>query len=265
MAVLSSCKKEKKVKITVMTYNVRYGLAEDGENSWQYRKTDMLALIKIKKLDFLGTQEGLPFQVNYIKKTMPNYEFIGKDRDGNGKGENTAIFYNKLKYKVVINHTFWLAKNQTKSNKDWDAVFPRIYTYGLFEHIQSKKQIWIINTHFDHIGVVARQESAKIILKKIKEIKKEKNIPVVFMGDLNALPESKVVKEISTILYDTNKESEEISTFNGFVYNNPIKKHIDYIFITKNNIKIEKYEILTNSKDSKYPSDHFPVYTELTF
>lgn len=248
-----------------MTYNVRYGLAKDGENSWENRKKEMLNLIETKSPDFFGTQEGLPFQVKYIKEAMTNYEFVGKDRDGNGKGENTAIFYNKQKYKVIENYTFWLAKDQTKPNKDWDATFPRIYTYGLFEHIQTKKQLWVMNTHFDHVGVVARQESAKIILKKIKEIKKKNNLPIIFMGDLNSLPKSKVIKELNTILYDTNRETKETSTFNDFVYNNPIKKHIDYIFITKNNIQIKKYKILIDSKKTKYPSDHFPVYTELTF
>jgi endonuclease/exonuclease/phosphatase family metal-dependent hydrolase len=96
-------------------------------------------------------------------------------------------FYLKNKYKVLQQDTFWLSETPEKSTKSWDAAYPRIVTYGLFENIKTKKKIWVLNTHFDHVGVVARQKSAEIILKKIKQLQGKQNLPVVLTGDFNSL------------------------------------------------------------------------------
>ncbi len=255
--------------ISVMTYNVRYGLADDGENSWEYRKDFLASQLNFYNPDIFGTQEGLPFQVKYIDSQLLNHKFIGLSRDGGDKGEYSAIFYNKGKFEVIEQHTFWLSPTPSKPSKGWDAACPRICTYGLFKDKQTKNKFWIINTHLDHIGIEARKESVHLILKKIKEIN-TKNYPLVFMGDLNAEPESKPIVSLKSVLNDSKEISNEkpfgpIGTFNAFKFNDSITKRIDYIFISKNNtIKVNKYAVLSDSKDLKYPSDHLPVYVELT-
>jgi endonuclease/exonuclease/phosphatase family metal-dependent hydrolase len=267
---LISCKPSAELDFSVMTYNVRYGLADDGENSWEYRKDNLVSLIKKHNPDFLGTQEGLPFQIDHINSALPDHNFIGENRDGKGKGEYSAIFYNQLKYNVVEQHTFWLSPTPNTVSKGWDAAYPRICTYGLFKDKNSNTQFWVINTHLDHVGVLAREQSVVLILNKIKEINTE-NLPLVFMGDLNVEPESKPIKILKTKLKDSkdiNIEGNTIKpdgTFNAFQFNVPVTKRIDYIFISKNNkLKVKKYEVLNDSNDSKYPSDHLPVYVELT-
>jgi len=263
-----SCKSSSELDFSVMTYNVRYGLADDGENSWEYRKDNLVSLIKKYNPDFLGTQEGLPFQIDYINTALPNHSFIGENRDGNGKGEYSAIFYNQLKYNVLEQHTFWLSPTPNTVSKGWDAAYPRICTYGLFKDKNTDIQFWIINTHLDHVGVLAREQSVALILNKIEEINTE-NLPLVFMGDLNAEPESKPIETLKKKLEDSKEISVENllgpdGTFNAFQFNEPVTKRIDYIFISKNNkLKVEKYNVLSNSNDSKYPSDHLPVYVQL--
>jgi len=255
--------------ISMMTYNVRYGLADDGENSWELRKEFLASQINSHNPDFIGTQEGLPFQIEYINSHLPKHEFIGKSRDGDGKGEYSAIFYNQEKFKLVEQHTFWLSTTPSKVSKGWDAAYPRICTYGLFKDIKTNKKFWIINTHLDHIGTKAREQSVIMILKKIKEIN-IKNYPLIFMGDLNAEPDSKPISILKEQLSDSKevslvKPSGPIGTFNAFQYNEPVTRRIDYIFISKNNtIKVSNYAVLSDVKDSKYPSDHLPVYVELT-
>jgi endonuclease/exonuclease/phosphatase family metal-dependent hydrolase len=255
--------------ISVMTYNIRYGLADDGENSWKYRKENMVNLIKSKFPDFLGTQEGLPFQLNFINEVIPDYKFIGKERDGKGKGESTAIFYNYRKFELLEQNTFWLSPTQNKVSIGWDAAYPRICTYGLFKSIKSGKLFWVINTHFDHMGVKAREESSLLILDKIKEVNIPK-YPLIFMGDLNAEPKDTPILNIKKLLDDAMIVSINIpfgpkGTFNAFQFNLPVTKKIDYIFISKGNaIKVNSHVILSNSNNSKYPSDHFPIIVELT-
>ncbi len=253
-----------------MTYNIRYGLADDGENSWKYRKEFLTSQINFYNPDIFGTQEGLPFQIEYINSHLPKHSFIGKSRDKDGKGEYSAIFYNKDKFEIVEQHTFWLSPTPTKVSKGWDAAYPRICTYGLFKDKKTKIKFWIANTHLDHIGVKAREQSVLLILKKIKEIN-TKNYPLIFMGDLNAEPKSKPIEILKSQLDDSKEISIEkpfgpTGTFNAFQFDKPVTKRIDYIFVSKNNtIKINKYAVLSDSNELKFPSDHLPVYVELTF
>ncbi len=133
----------------------------------------------------------------------------------------------------------------------------------------TNQKFWIINTHLDHIGIKAREQSVLMILRRIKEINK-RNYPLIFMGDLNAEPNSKPISILKSELKDTKEISIEKpfgpnGTFNAFQFDKPVTKRIDYIFISKNNsIKINKYAVLSDSKDLKYPSDHLPVLVQLT-
>lgn len=256
--------------ISFMSYNVRYGLADDGENSWNYRKEFLTSQINFYNSDFIGTQEGLPFQVKYIDSQLSNHSFIGKSRDEDGKGEYSAIFYNNEKFEVLKQVTFWLSPTPSKPSKGWDAAYPRICTYGLFLDKKTKNKFWVFNTHLDHVGVNARELSALLILKKINEINNE-NYPLIFMGDLNAEPDSKPISILKSELSDSKMISVEkpfgpSGSFNAFQFDKPVSKRIDYIFTSNHsNIKILKYAVLSDSKDLKYPSDHLPVYIELTF
>ena len=253
-----------------MAYNVRYGLADDGENSWEFRKEFLASQIKFYNPDFIGTQECLPFQLKYIDSKLPNHSFIGKSRDKDGKGEYSAILYNRKKFEVIKENTFWLSSTPNKASKGWDAAYSRICTYGLFQDKKTKNKFWIINTHLDHIGVKAREQSVILILKKIKEIN-TKNYPLVFMGDLNTEPGTDPILKLKAELNDTKDVSIEkpfgpTGTFNAFKFNKPVTRTIDYIFVSKHKtIKIHKHAVLSDSKDLKYPSDHLPVYVEISF
>ena len=86
------------------------------------------------------------------------------------------------------------------------------------------------------------------------------------MGDLNVTNNSPVINTLKESMLIADSKTEKKWTYNDFTYDNPIKKQIDYIFISKNNnIIVDKYQILTKSINFKYPSDHFPVYAELIF
>jgi len=255
---------------SVMTYNVRYGLADDGKNSWEFRKDFLTSQIKFYNPDFIGTQESLPFQIAYIDSKLPDHNFIGKSRDKDGKGEYSAILYNHQKFELIKENTFWLSTTPNQPSKGWDAAYPRICTYGLFINKKTKSKFWVVNTHLDHIGKVAKEKSVVLILKKIKEIN-AKNYPLIFMGDLNAELDSKPISILKSELNDTkmisiNKPFGPNGTFNAFQFDKPVTKRIDYIFTSnQNNIKVLKYAVLSDSNDLKYPSDHLPVYVELSF
>jgi len=250
--------------LTIASFNIRYDNPGDAPNNWDNRKEVVVDLIKFHGFDVFGIQEGLKHQVQFIDENLSNFAYVGVGRDdGKEKGEYSAIFYNKNKFKVLENSTFWLAPDTGKPVKGWDAALPRICTYAKFEDKRSGKQFWFFNTHFDHVGLEARQESGKLILGKMKEAT-QAGIPVMLTGDFNVdqenpayilLRDSKELKdcyEAADIRYANN------GTFNSFDTTKSSDRRIDHIFVSED-LNVQKYGILTDTYHNRYPSDHFPV------
>lgn len=249
--------------VKILTYNIKYDNVNDTVNNWNDRKMAMAHQIKKHGPSFVGMQEVLLSQLNYLANALADFDYIGVGRDdGKDKGEFSPIFYNSKKYKLLNLGTFWLSKMPDTVSKGWDAALERICTYGLFEDMKSKKQIWVFNTHFDHRGVMARKKSATLILKKIKKINSD-NLPVILMGDFNLTPNEKPISLIKKVLKDSKEISKStaegpVGTFNGFNLSDPIGNRIDYIFVK--GFEVETYEHLNERlENGKFISDHLPV------
>jgi len=252
-----------------MSYNVRYDNSNDGVNKWDNRKDALAAQIDYHDPVVFGIQEGLIYQVEFLRDKVTRYDYIGVGRDdGKGKGEFSAILYDTERVTLLTEGTFWLSETPDKVSKDWDAALPRICTYGQFKIKTSKEVFWFFNTHFDHIGKVARANSASLIVKKIKEIAGPE-APVILSGDFNATPESQPIQNIKTYLSDPFINAEKpfsgpIGTFNGFDTSAKLEDRIDYIFIRNMNAIS-----LTHLNDTRargfWISDHFPVLLQAQF
>ena len=254
--------------MNVATFNIRLKNNGDIGNLWDDRKQAVTNLIKFHEFEIFGVQEAFIEQLKDMKNGLPDFEYIGVGRDdGKEKGEHSAIFYNKNRFKAIQNGTFWLsATDITAPNKGWDAALPRICTWGIFQDKSNGKKFILMNTHFDHVGKEARRESAKLILDKAKEF--ARNLPLIVMGDLNVdendeayftLAKSGIVQDthdIAKLVYEPN------STFNGWGKSLKSTSRIDHIFITPQ-FDVKKYGILTDTYMHKFPSDHFPVFTTL--
>lgn len=252
--------------LSVMTYNIKLDYPQEGDNSWTNRKPFFINQIKFHAPDVFGVQEALPNQMRDMDSLLPQYNFVGVGRDdGKEEGEYSAIFYNKEKFKVLKSSTFWLSETPDQVSMGWDAVCNRICTYALFEDKASEKQFWMFNTHFDHVGVEARKNSATLIIENIKKINSQ-NLPVILSGDFNMEDTHKSIQFIELHLQDSkaiaNLEFGPNGTFNNFEFNKPVTRRIDYIFVSKG-IEVDKYAVLSDSWDCKYPSDHLPVFVKV--
>jgi endonuclease/exonuclease/phosphatase family metal-dependent hydrolase len=249
-----------------MTYNIRLDVASDGENAWINRKDFLCSQVLFYAPDVLGVQEARPNQMEDLKESLKGYRVIGLGREGDSKGEHSSIFYKAKKLKVENENTFWLSETPEKVSMGWDAAYPRVCTYALFTDLKTSKKVWIFNTHLDHVGKQAQLNGVELILNKIAEVNTKK-YPVILMGDFNVEPNNVLIKNISEIMSDT-KEVAALTfgpngTFNGFKFNEPTSRRIDYIFISKKqHITVSRQAVLNESKELKYPSDHFPVYVE---
>ena len=268
-------KPEKKIdKNTVYTqshflisYNIRYDNNWDVENSWSLRKNSIRQLLNDYNPSIFGIQEGLLNQLSFIDSALIKYDYVGVGRDdGKMEGEFCAIYFDTTRYKIRNNSTFWLSETPDVVSVGWDAALERICTYGLFENKTSGEEFWVFNTHFDHLGVIARKKSSALILKKIKEINTQ-SLPVILMGDFNSIPDSDPIKILKNDLIDALQISLENlegpqGTFNGFDMMLPIDNRIDYIF-TKN-VKVLSYRHIDDRlNNNRHISDHLPVMIEI--
>jgi endonuclease/exonuclease/phosphatase family metal-dependent hydrolase len=255
--------------MNIATYNVRFDNPNDIGNLWKDRAPHLINLIKFHQMDIIGTQEGMYHQLEEIKNGL-GYPYVGVGRDKGGKeGEFSAVFYNPEKINVLDQNTFWLSETPENPSKGWDAALNRVCTWVKFESKEGKK-FYVFNVHYDHIGQKAREESSKLVIRKIKEINTE-NLPVVFMGDFNVMPDNPAYQ---TVLNNSDmKDSRLISktpsignqgTFNGFNWEKIPEGIIDHIFVSPN-ITVFRHGILTDNYGMKYPSDHFPVMVEMSW
>ncbi|HRZ73654.1 MAG TPA: endonuclease/exonuclease/phosphatase family protein [Flavobacterium sp.] len=256
--------------LKLMTYNIRLDVASDGENSWANRKDFFTAQIKFYEPDIFGIQEATPNQVIDISNELTQYNQVGIGREGEGKGESSNIYFKKERFKVITENTFWLSETPNQISKGWDAAFYRVCTYVLLKDTKKNILFWVFNTHLDHVGEIARTKGIELILKQIEKVN-TKNYPVFFMGDFNSEPSTERIISLQSKMNDSReiaiqKPFGPTGTFNGFKHNEPVTILIDYIFVSKNNtLKINKYAVLSDSKDLKYPSDHLPVFIEVNY
>ena len=252
-------------QINVGTYNLRYSNKGDSTagNGWGQRFPEAAKLIQFQDLDLFGTQEAKFHQLSELTDSLPGYKWVGVGRDdGKLGGEFSAIFYKQAKYKLLKSGNFWMSTVTDKPNKGWDAMFPRLCTWAQFKEVKTGFTFYFFNLHMDHVGVVARRESAKLVLQKVKQM--AGNIPTILTGDFNVdqLSDSYAVINDSGLLKDTYVLSPiklaPSNTSNNFDANTAGDKRIDHVFVTKD-FRVLRYGILTNTYHGRVPSDHYPV------
>ena len=254
--------------ITVGSFNVRYDNPRDSGNLWMDRLPRVSALIAFHDFDIVGTQEGLQHQLDGLQTLLPGYSYYGIGRDdGALKGEHSAIFVKKDAFTIVDKGDFWLSETPTKPGFGWDARINRICSWVLLEHNVTRKKMYCFNVHYDHQAMIARKESSKLILEKIKTIAGA--IPVILTGDFNGDHNSAWYQLIanSGVLLDTYSRVanpyKPNGTFQGFGPNLNPDQVIDHIF-TSAHFTVSRWGVLTDSYNGKFPSDHFPVLTQIT-
>lgn len=245
--------------VTVLTYNIYMG--GTGEKSPENRAPLIKQNVEKYNPDSFGMQEVTEAWYEMLKGTFPDYGYVGVGRARDLGGEASPIFYKKDKFELVDGGTFWLSKTPEKPSRGWDAMFNRVCTYAVLKDKETGFTYAHFNAHFDHLGVVARQESVAVVTKKISEIAPD--MPVVFTGDLNENMESDMYSSViasgfrDTRVLSGSEDSD--GTFHGYSDLTTKDLPIDFIFVNDYAKSVESYTVDREKLNGIYPSDHHAV------
>lgn len=264
--VLLSSSTEREFKC--ISFNIRYGLADDGENSWKFRRHVVFDFINSQNADFLGLQEALLFQIEEIIENCPQYRFVGRSRQADdSEGEATPVLYNPEKWELIEYETRWLSETpEIPGSKSWNSSLPRIFTWASFKNRIDRQKLIVYNTHFDHISDEARYQSARQIIEHMRNHHPEENI--ILLGDFNALEINRPIQyflnndlfRIKDAYREIHTEEKDMdATFYGWQDHIPgTGKRIDYIFY-KGKLAPVKVFVSDFNENNQFPSDHLPV------
>lgn len=261
--------------LTIMSFNLRYGTAEDGENSWPNRRELVFDVIARHSPDIIGMQEALRFQLDELAEALPQYSEIGVGRDdGRQAGEYAAILYRRSRFDVEEQSTFWFSDTQeAPGSVGWGARLPRICTWARLVDRRSNRSSYVYNVHFDHESQESRQKSAALLTARIAA--RATAHPVIVTGDFNAGEDNPAMEYLTgkttppspTGLRDTFRvlypDSSVVGTFNGFEGRTKSSK-IDAVLVSAG-WRVEAAAIVRDSRDGRYPSDHYPVTARIVF
>jgi endonuclease/exonuclease/phosphatase family metal-dependent hydrolase len=258
--------------VRVMSFNIRYGTANDGENHWDKRKEFLVETIKAFDPDLLGTQETLGFQRDYLAERLPGYDVLGVGRDdGREGGEMTALYFKRDRFEKLDGGHFWLSETPDQpGSKSWDAALTRMATWVKLRDRRAPqaRPLVFLNTHFDHRGERARLEAARLLRRRVAEWGRTNR--VIVTGDFNAGEGSEPYQALfgagdggPSPLGDTYRTAypgrdKREGTFSGFKADATDGPRIDWIGVSRE-WRVVSAAIDRTAREGRLPSDHFPV------
>jgi endonuclease/exonuclease/phosphatase family metal-dependent hydrolase len=274
-SILAPAAENQSAPLRVMSFNIRNSRAHDGTNSWNNRRDHFFQVIEHFSPSLIGFQEVLADQYDDIVSRMSDYSFAGVARDdGKRKGEWALLGFRKDRFEKLEAGDFWLSEHPDEvGSVSWDAALTRICSWAKLRDRETGREFLYANTHFDHKGPIARENSAKLIAKRLAEL--AKGIPVVLTGDFNATEDSKAYAAIArrdgngTDWIDSYREVHlqrmpVEASFNGF---KPVVNgsRIDFIFHSAELKAISATIERDSSPEGKFASDHYAVTAVLEY
>jgi endonuclease/exonuclease/phosphatase family metal-dependent hydrolase len=266
LLILPVCVLAQETPLKVMTFNIRYDNQGDGVNQWSNRKEKVADLIRKYDPDIIGVQEALHNQMEDLGGALKGYQPVGVGReDGQQKGEYSALFIRKKRFRIESSGTFWLSKTpDVPGSKHWDASLSRVATWAKLRDKKTRKPFLAMNTHFDHRGAESRKQAAQML--KDSAASMGDGGPVVITGDFNftreAEPYAVMISGDPIVLLDPAPENPP-GTFCDFKVGGRDCAGIDYIFVSPH-WQVQRYQVIDDNDGTWYPSDHLPVMVSIT-
>jgi len=252
--------------LTVLSFNIRYGTARDGDNRWENRRELLFDVLRAEDPDLIGLQEALDFQIDEILAAMPGFAVVGVGRDdGRRAGEYAAILVRTDRFRMAGSGTFWLSDTpEVVGSTSWGNTITRIATWVRLID-RNGRGLWHYNVHLDHQSQPSRERSTALLLERI-DSRDWPEEPAVVTGDFNAGEDNAAVTRLtggaSPRFVDTfrilHPDEADVGTFSGFEIGRTAGDKIDYVLVPPGTEVLDA-RIIRTVRDGRYPSDHFPV------
>ncbi|MFA6702801.1 MAG: endonuclease/exonuclease/phosphatase family protein [Dysgonamonadaceae bacterium] len=254
--------------LNIGSFNISYDNKKE-EVGWEYRKESVASLIRFHEWDVFGTQEGQSYLLEDIAGEEYDYVFANgffnqKNPDIDlERSQHNGIFWLKNKFELLDTGSFWLSETPDVKSFGWDAAESRGCVWVKLKERNTNITFFFFCVHFDHRGVIARQNSALLVLNKIQEIAID--FPVFCVGDFNGSADAEHIQTMKAngLLYDSYDISQSPpygtkGTSNQYKKDSAMDQRIDYIWVTED-IEVKKFGVLNEMPYNRFTSDHFPI------
>jgi endonuclease/exonuclease/phosphatase family metal-dependent hydrolase len=256
--------------LSIITYNIRGALYDDGANSWPYRAPLNVHLLEQHAPDLIGFQEVHQENLAIFQTNHGYTQLQGMPYNDHAPFQYTAIAWNSQCLRQIDSGGFWLSETPEVHSRSWDTSCVRSATWAKLEWLETGLTFLHLNTHLDHISELARVEGAKLIVQFLEKV----GLPLVVTGDFNCPPTSaayRLFKEHGFI--DTYLLSGNIGprwTYHGYrgqayTPHQQDSDRIDWILLRDwpAEVHVDSCTIVEDAEPPLYPSDHYPVMTVL--
>ena len=237
--------------ITIMTMNLRFGLAKDGNNSWENRAPLAAEILNRYPADFIGFQEVNHFQARFIDRHLPEHDHIGWYNKQTPWWQSNMIFHHRDWACMGSRHHF-LSETPDLPSKLDGSKWPRQCVVGWFAH--QGRELLVVNTHFDFDALV-QARSADLVAEFIDGF--PVGLPVLITGDFNSNPGSLAYDRFLSHGF-TEVYGEEVDTTYHEFEGRSTGRHIDWI-LYRGDFQVAARQVVMDDFTGRYPSDHYPV------
>jgi endonuclease/exonuclease/phosphatase family metal-dependent hydrolase len=268
------------LSLKIMSFNIRRGTAQDGRNSWIFRRHLVREVLTRYQPDVLGLQEALDFQIAEIRSMLPGYKMSGRENSGSGKVLHNAIFFNAARFVLSEQGIFWFSDTpDIPGSRGWGNIMPRTCTWVRLTDKGSLQPFYFYNIHLDHLSPHSRRKSVVLLMQRINA--RSHPDAYVLTGDFNAREKSAPIKYLKgKFLLNVRNEGKvlnpdplrdtfrvrypnlrNVATFHGY-RRFFFRFKIDYTFVPSS-IRVLDSRIIQLCSKKCYPSDHFPLFTRI--
>jgi len=237
--------------VTVMTFNLRFGLAKDGPHAWEHRKPLVSKILETYPCDFIGFQEVNHFQAEFLTRSLMHHGHIGWYNKGVKWWQNCLILFDSS-WECLGHRHFFLSHTPDIASRLPGSRWPRQCVIGWFK--KKNRYLLVANTHFDFKSEV-QQKSAGLVMNFLKRF--PKGVPQIITGDFNTTPDSPAHRCFKDRGFGLVMEGKSITTFHEFT-GKETGRHIDWILYGRGLSPVSE-QVIQDSFDGFFPSDHYPV------
>lgn len=256
----------------VLSCNIRYSAAHDGNNAWPLRRALCARVIASREADIVCFQEMSREQYIYLREALPEFDAHGMVDRPDGQSPQNAIFWRRDRFALVSAGGYWLSETpHISGSKSWDSRNIRQAVWARLALRGSGLEVRVVGTHLDHIGQTAREGQARLINEDAAAYAED--YPQILCGDMNATVENPAIqsflqagwRDSYTVVHPDEDPGNTFHAFQGPAFAEPVGK-IDWIFF-RGRLAAVAAEVIRDCVEESglYPSDHYFLGADILF